>query len=344
MEEHMKKWIGIIISLVLMAGALAACSKPTGNNSQTTPADNSEVSSQDNVANTPTPSEEQPEEEDNEAAWPRTIIDATGNEIVLEKKPERVALLHVVYLEYLLSLEAPPTAAALGNAQGEVEALESSELLWPYLKDEDIIMLGNSRNLNLEAVLAAQPDVIVTFYSPAGLEQYEQLLEIAPVIQINYSDTWQNQLMLCAQVMGLEAKAEEVIDEVEQLTAKTKETLAPYTDQTFGLFRTDGKSFISQGIASYYEAFGLTKPNGFTDAADTLSLEAVAEMNPYYIVFQHNLEVATAFVQSMEDSSIWKSLDAVKNNRVYYFDENMNSYGPLSLKLAAEKITDIYTR
>jgi len=342
MEENMKKWIGIFISLVLMAGTLISCSKSPTDNSQITPVDNKEVTSQDNTTNTPTPIEEQ--QEDSEEAWPRTIIDATGNEIVLETKPERIALLHVVYLEHFLALGAPPAAAALGNAQGNVEALESSELLWPYLKDEDIIMLGNSHNLSLEAVLAAQPDVIVTFYNPAGLEQYEQLLEIAPVIQINYSNTWQSQLMLCAQVMGLEDKAEEVIKNIEQLITETKETLEPYTDRTLALFRTDGKSFISQGMAKYYEVFGLTKPNGFTDAAVTLSLETVAEMNPYYIVFQHNFEVATAFVKSMENNSLWKSLDAVKNNRVYYFDENMNSYGPLSLVLGAEKITDIYTK
>ncbi len=346
----MKKWIGIFISLVLLTGLLAGCSSSPGDNSQTTATDNSGAATEDNDGaaqqeSTPavtTPDEDQTGEA-GEGTWPRTITDGAGNEVVLEAKPERVALLHVVYLEHFLALGAPPVAAALGNAQGDMEALESSELLWPYLKDGDMIMLGNSRDLSLEAVLESQPDVIVTFYNPAGLDQYEQLAAIAPVIQINYADTWQNQLMLCAQVIGLETKAEEIIKSTEQTIAGTKEALAPYADRTFGLFRTDGKSFISQGTAKYYEAFGLTKPEGFTDTADTLSLEAVAEMNPYYIVFQHNFEVAKSLVESVEASSVWQSLDAVKNGRIYYFDENMNSFGPLSLTLGAEKITKLYT-
>lgn len=344
----MKKWVGILFSFVILAGFLTACGSPSANDGQTAVSSSSQATAADNEDAADDNQEsaqaaaEPVQEQAEEAAWPRTIIDATGSEIVLEAKPERVTLLHVVYLEHFLALGVPPTAAALGNAQGDMEALEVSELLWPHLKDKEIFMLGNSQNLSLEAVLSSQPDVIVTFYNPAGLDQYDQLAEIAPVIQINYGDTWQDQLMVCAQIMGLESKAEEIIESVEQSISKTKETLEPYADRTFALFRTDGKSFISQGTAKYYELFGLTKPEGFTDKADTLSLEAVAEMNPYYIVFQHNLEVAQAFVGSMEESSVWQSLDAVKNDRVYYFDENMNSFGPLSLELGAEKITALY--
>lgn len=326
----MKKWMSMFLSLALFTGVLAGCGSPAQSNQST--ASEAAVLS------------ETPSSDADSAAWPRTIVDATGKEIVLEKKPERVSLLHIVYLEHFLALGAPPAAAALGNAQGAVESLETSELLWPHLKDTDIMMLGNSRNLSPEAVLASNPDVIVTFYNPAGLDQYEQLVEIAPVIQISYSDSWQDQLRLCAKIIGLDEKAEEIIQSTEKTIADTKETLAPYADRTFGLFRTDGKSFISQGTAQFYSAFGLTKPTGFTDKADTLSLEAVAEMNPYYIVFQHNLEVSKAFVETMEGNSVWQALDAVKNGRVYYFDENMNSFGPLSFVLGAEKITEVYTK
>lgn len=330
----MKKIMAILITLSLLTGILAGCSSsPVGNNSASAPGSSAQSSEASNAQQTGA-----------QEGWPRTIVDATGKEIVLEKKPERVSLLHIVYLEHFLALGAPPAAAALGNAQGATESLESSELLWPHLKDANITMLGNSRNLSPEAVLASQPDVIVTFYNAAGLDHYDQLAEIAPVIQLNYWDPWQSQLRLCARIIGLEDKAEEIIQDVEKTAAETKKTLAPYADRTFGLFRTDGKSFISQGMAQYYPAFGLTKPAGFTDKADTLSLEAVSEMNPYYIVFQHNMEVAKAFVGTMEGNSVWQALDAVKNGRVYYFDENMNSFGPLTLALGAEKITELYTK
>ncbi|SBV98373.1 Oligopeptide ABC transporter, oligopeptide-binding protein [uncultured Eubacteriales bacterium] len=332
----MKRWMQLLLSLVLATSVLAGCAGTPANNTQS-PAPESSPSAAAPSEPTPTPAATP------EAAWPRTIVDATGAEIVLEKEPERVTLLHVVYLEHLLALGTPPTAAALGNAQGAMESLEVSELYAPYLAGKDITMLGNSKDLSVEAVLASEPDVIITFYNPASAELVEQLAEIAPVVQISYADTWQNQLMLCAQVLGKETEAETVTNDVEKIIADTKEVLAPYADRTFGLFRTDGKSFIAQGTAQFYKEFGLTKPSGFTDKADTLSLEAVAEMNPYYIVFQHNVEVTEAFIKSMEDNTVWQSLDAVKNGRVYIYDENMNSFGPLSFKLGAEKITALYT-
>ena len=46
----------------------------------------------------------------------------------------------------------------------------------------------------------------------------------------------------------------------------------------------------------------------------------------------------------MQSSPVWNSLDAVQNNRVYYFDENMNTFGPLTMSLAAQKLTEIYNK
>lgn len=330
----MKRITAFIAALTLITGVLSGCSSAPAN-----------TSSQDSQPES-TPAVTQAEttaEEPEAAAWPRTIVDATGAEIVLERQPERVTLLHIVYMEHFLLLDSPPKAAAIGNAQGATEALSASEMFAPYFEDSDMIVLGSSKDLSLEAVLESAPDVIVTFFNAANAETVAQLAEIAPVVQISYADTWQDQLMLCASVLGKETEAEKIIADTEKATADAKEALSAHTDRSFALFRTDGKSFIAQGMANYYGVFGLTRPEGFPDKAESLSLEAVAEMNPYYIVFQHNQEVAKTFVESVESSSVWQSLDAVKAGRVYYWDENMNSYGPLALQLASEKLTALYS-
>ena len=100
---------------------------------------------------------------------------------------------------------------------------------------------------------------------------------------------------------------------------------------------------MNQGPSKYYDAFGITRPNGFSAEYENVSLEAVAEMAPYYIVFQHNYKAAAAFVRGLSSSSVWRSIDAVKNGRIYYFDENMNTYGPLAMRLGAEKLAKIYS-
>ena len=263
---------------------------------------------------------------------------------MLTKKPERITLLHIFYLEHFLLLGTPPTAAATGNVLGEVEALEQSEMYAPYLKDLEMINLGGAREINLEAILESAPDVIVVFSAHGGLDRvYDQLVRIAPVALLDFSVSWQEQLLGCAGIVGKEAEARNIIAEIETAITSSKEIIAQHSDRTLALFRTDGKVFMNQGSSKYYETFGIARPNGFSTAYENVSLEAVSEMNPYYIVFQHNYEAAAAFVKGLGSSSVWQSIDAVKNGRVYYFDENMNTYGPLAMRLGAEKLARIYS-
>jgi iron complex transport system substrate-binding protein len=330
----MKKLLGLILSAALLTGLLAGCGgKPAENSGSSAPAATEPASAPETSAAA------------EETAWPRTIMDAAGHEVVLEMKPERVTLLHVFYMEDFLLLGVPPTASAMGNALGQVAALTTSEMYAPYLKDVEIMDLGSARELNLEAILASSPDVIMTHSAQGGVgDIYDQLVQIAPVVLLNYAVPWQEQLLGCAEIVGKEAEAQKLIAEIEPVVAGARKAAAEHTDRTFALFRTDGKNFMPQGAAAYYSTFGITKPEGFPEVSGgSITLEAVAEMAPYYIVFQHNYDASVSFVKSLESSSVWQSLDAVKNGRIYYFDENMNTFGPLAMRLAAEKLTGIYS-
>ena len=68
-------------------------------------------------------------------------------------------------------------------------------------------VVGSSRDLNLEAVLESNPDLLVTFHNPAGLDAYDQLVEIAPVVQLDYNSTWQEQLLMIGELLGKEKEA-----------------------------------------------------------------------------------------------------------------------------------------
>jgi iron complex transport system substrate-binding protein len=227
---------------------------------------------------------------------------------------------------------------------GQVEALEQSEMYAPYLEGIDMINLGSAREINLEAILASAPDVIVGTSAHDGLDRvYDQLAQIAPVVLLDFSKPWQDQLMECAGIVGRETEARKIIAEIEPAISSSREIIAQHGDRTLALFRTNGKVFMNQGPSKYYEVFDITRPKGFPAAYENVSLEAVAEMNPYYIVFQHNYEAAAAFVKTLSSSLIWQSIDAVKNGRIAYFDENMNTYGPLAMRLGAEKLARLYS-
>lgn len=272
----------------------------------------------------------------------KVFVDATGTEILLDKDIERVSILHSTYLEYFMALGHTPTASAGSSTGNAMKALEEWEIFKHYELDSEILDLGSARDLNLEAILDSNPDVIVTFKEQGKLDAiYDQMAKIAPIIRLDFSEPWQKQLMDCAIIVGKEDLVEDIIKDTEASIESAKEKLEGY-DETIAIFRTDGKSFIVRADKDYYDSFGIKKPEGFPDAYETLSLETLAEMDPDYIVFQNYFELSDAFVESMKDSPVWNNLKAVENEKIFYFDDSLNTLGPLSRKLTAEKLLEIY--
>lgn len=307
----MKRLTGLILTVIILAGGiLAGCSE--------TP-----------VAVTPEVSKIEGE------GWPRTIEDASDNGVMLEKRPERIAVLHPLYLDYFFALDTPPIASISAS-----EAMEKFATLQPYAGSTDIIDLG-SDSANLEKIIEAQPDVIVTFKGSVDTI-YDELNKIAPVILIDYTDTWEKTTMLLAEVVGKEELAEQLIKETQEMIAQTKEHLGTLEDKTFALLRVDGKAnFIAQGSKNtmYYNqtaGFGLLAPKGYPEGGEALTLEGLYDMNPDYIIVQHDIDVAKAAVKEKETSKVWNSLEAVKNNHVVIFDNSLNSASILAVRLASE--------
>jgi iron complex transport system substrate-binding protein len=240
-------------------------------------------------------------------------------------------------------LGTPPVASAGASVGTAQQALETYETLLPYKGTAEVMDLGSSREINLEAILEAQPDVIVTFAGHGGLDEiYDQLTQIAPVILLDFSDTWQNQTRACAEIVGKEEIAEQIIQETEAAILSSHEVLGAQ-NKTIALFRTNGgKAFVGRGNEAYYSTFGITAPAGYTFDYATFSLEAVAGMNPDYIIFQDYINISEGFAESQKASSVWTNMDAVKNENIVYFDDSLNTFGPLAMQLTAKKLEQIF--
>lgn len=272
--------------------------------------------------------------------WPRTIMDASDHGVVLEKRPERIAVLHPLYMDYFFALDTPPVASV--NA---AEAMEEFATLQPYAGSAEVMDLGSS-SANLEKIIEANPDVIVTFKGSVDTN-YDELNKIAPVILIDYTDTWEKTTRLCATIVGKEDFAEGIIKETQDMIAETKNQLSALQDKTFALLRVDGKAnFNAQGSKNtmYYNetaGFGLLAPAGYPEVGESLSLEGLSDMNPDYIIIQHSIDVAEAAVKEKESSKVWNSLEAVKNDHVAIFDNSLNSASILAVRLAAAYFVDL---
>ncbi|GGI44707.1 hypothetical protein GCM10008018_08440 [Paenibacillus marchantiophytorum] len=135
-----------------------------------------------------------------------------------------------------------------------------------------------------------------------------------------------------------------MIKETQGIINNTKDQLGDLKNKSFALLRVDSKSnFTAQGIKNitYYNettGFGLMKPDRYPEDSVILTLEALSEMNPDYLIIQHTLEVAKQAILEKEGLAVWKSLKAVKNNHVVLFDNSLNTGSVLAIRLAAENL------
>ncbi len=330
----MKRITGFIVSALLLTGLLAGCAK--------SPEEAGNISTPENhVSDTETGNEEI--HKDGSAEWPRTYTDALGREIVLEEKPERTAMLFFRNYEHLFVLDELPVAGT------EVQSVYKGwEMFKPYAEKHEVIDLGNMDEENLEKLLEVAPDLIIAYtgtYEKIG----EQLEKIATTITVdNYGDDWQAPLTEYGKIFGKEDMAQAEIDKLkDQLQSGVKE-LSDYSDKTFAFLRFDGtKGFLVYVLDFVYNeeaGLGLKAPEGYLDQGrTTISLEGVSEFNPDYIFIYDNAgddgeELNLEELNS--SSSVWNSLEAVKNEHVYLIDRSAFSGGPMSISYGVDAILE----
>lgn len=326
----MSKLMGLMVSIALLVAILTGCAGTSNSSSR--------------ASNTPAATEKStPEQSDQDTGkWPRTYVDALGHEIVLEKKPERVALLFFRNFEHLFLLDESPVAAT------DLNVLEEWQSLAPY-KDNEIADLGSIANPNLEKLLEVNPDLIIVVAN--RYEKYgEQLERIAPVIAVDSNENnWQGALSEYGKIFGKEKKADSEIARIEKFIADSKEQLQAFKDKTFGVIMLGDKQFwgfTTQFIFSKENGLGLNPPAKYVNMStkgEQVSLEGVAAMNLDYM-FVADLSGSSkkleGYLKNLESDSVWNSLGAVKSGHMYALDSSIAAGGPLAIELGVKTIVE----
>ncbi len=331
----MKKFRGLIISIVLLASLsmLAGCNgTPKASSSEA-------MNPESSVTEEATPSEKT-EEEGNE--WPRTYVDVLGREVVLEKKPEKVALLFFRNFEHLFLLGESPVAAT------DLNVLDEWESLAPY-QDNAIEDIGSINSPNIEKLLEIDPDLIIAVSN--RYEEYNgQLDKIAPVITVDSNENnWQGALREYGKIFGKEQKAEEEIARIEALVTDSKEQLKAYSDKTFGVTMLGDKqywAFTTQFVYNKDNGLGLNPPTPYVDMSskgEVISMEGLTEMNPDYMFVADiggSSKKLNSYLKDLESDSVWNSLQSVKNKHMYPLDSSIAAGGPLAIELGVKTIVE----
>lgn len=317
----MKKLTGLLLAAILLIGVLSGCAETPAENSGTSiPETTPEISD----ASTPELSESE------KTVWPKTYVDAAGIEVVIEKKPERVAVLHFIDMEKLYALGVTPVASALVDRINRMQTLKP---LW----NADIIDLGNPKTPNLEALVEAEPDLIISY--SFNSEMRDELSRIAPVVEI--SNRLENRLQELGEMLGMEDAAERLVEERSTKLAAGRDQLASLDETVAFLYgyTWNGKTVGLTGRDDsdgtiFYSAesgLGLKAPEKTPDKYEEVSLEGLAELNPDHIFIRGTQEEYEQAIGELSSFSVWNSLSAVKNSQVYWLEESLFTAGPIGV-------------
>ncbi len=178
--------------------------------------------------------------------------------------------------------------------------------------------------LDVEAVAALEPDVILGVSIPTTVAVEDQLEAIAPTTVLDYTAGWEDQLDAAATALGREDEAERVRDQVAALTGELAGDLrdAGLTDTVVSVLGDNGGFFsppTTTALGSALDSVGLARPPAQQQAGDAASpfvvfgAEALPDHDGEHLFL---LSGGPYLTDGLTGSPLWSGLDAVAAGEV----------------------------
>ncbi|MFT0848432.1 Fe2+-enterobactin ABC transporter substrate-binding protein [Actinomycetaceae bacterium L2_0104] len=272
--------------------------------------------------------------------WPRTIEHEMG-EVTLDAKPERIVSTSVSVTGTLLAIDAPVVASA-ATSPSEITDDKGFFTQWSDVAEErNVDVLYDNLEFDMEALIAADPDLVVISTSGADsvADQYEQISAEFPTIVVDYSrQTWQDLATELGDATGNEEGAENAIADFDEYAedAASKIT-APEGGTSIVSFNGPGSD---QGIAKttgphaqLMESLGLE----VIPADDALDTSEQARDDFVFVTYE-NLSQAvgggSVFLLTGTDETVEAfTSDAVLANPPAVQSEQVYPLGPTSFRI-----------
>lgn len=305
----MKKIISLALAGVLGL-SLAACESGTASAPSTQPS--AAVSQQAETTQTP------------ETV---TISALNGSKETVELEvpynPQRIAILDMAALDILDALGVGDRV--VGTADTSLEYLQS------YIGG-DIANLGTIKEADLEAVMAAEPDVI--FIGGRLATSYDALSEIAPVVylatdtELGVVESVRRNAATIASIFGLEAEVEGLMADFDARIAALQEFAAGKTaivgmctSGGFNVLGNDGRcSIIGREIG--FDNIGVDANIDTSTHGNEASFEFIVEKAPEYIfVMDRDAAIGTdgaKLAQEIMENELVMGTEAYQNGNIVY--------------------------
>lgn len=268
-------------------------------------------------------------------------------EVEVPDSPERVVTLYEGALDAALAVEVMPVGAVTTRGgDGVARYIEA------YLDEETRpAIVGVVREINLEAVLAERPDLILAAPQLSD-EQYTLLSKIAPTVVPEARelapDNWQQEARLFGEALGREEALDSAITEVEERASALAGAIAEAGEggsanlvrwmpqgplvMSDALFSTGMLAAVGLEVTDA----GLVNPDGAH--SDPLSLENLSRLEGDWLFLATLNEEGDQALDAARQSVAFARLPMVENDRVVPVDGQLwtSASGPL----AAQAILD----
>ncbi len=157
--------------------------------------------------------------------FPITIEHKFGSTTIPEK-PSRVVSLGYSEQDPILALGVQPVAVRYWFGDHPFAT-------WPWAQDElgnaqPVVMQMTYGELDFEAIVALDPNVIIATHSGITAEEYERLAQIAPTVAqpaeyVDFGVPWQEQTRIIGRALGQEDLANQQVTAVESSIQSTRQ-------------------------------------------------------------------------------------------------------------------------
>ena len=209
-----------------------------------------------------------------------------------------------------------------------------------YTQDSSVVDLGNHREPDLEAVVAADPDLIVNGQRFADYRSdFERLAPEAVVLDLDPREgepldaELKRQITVLGTIFGKETEAEALNADLDEAVERVKGAYDP-SETVMAVITSGGEiGYVAPGngrtLGPLFDLFGLTpalETDGSEDhQGDDISVEAIASSNPDWIlVMDRDAAVAaddpnfSPAAQVLENSEALVNVTAVQEDRIVY--------------------------
>ena len=313
-----KKLVLLLLSLVLVVGVFTACSSPKVGDVDTPAVEghSGQVEDGNNQENEVAKSTTEYGVTINEDTV--TFIDGRGQEVTINKNPQRAVVLYNSFLEVWMDNG--------GSVVGKLEPTVGQEI--PGVEDAEII--GKLGAISVEKVISVEPDLIIlnsTQKSQLELIPSFEGVNI-PVIAIDYVglDDYLTMTRLFTALNGREdlfkSNALDIVKEIDSVLSVIPEE----EEHKILLIMASAKSVSARDSSSYVgmrledlNTINIADDSGGALSTKNFSMEKILEEDPDFIFVQTTGSDLDATIDRLKEDTeanpAWASLSAVQNDR-----------------------------